>query len=182
MNQHSTPVTPVTVFDPLQNYLDNNETTSSLNESTENQEHPLNIFMASSETSDRKGKQKAKQKKKSDADIVDEDDEEEDEPTIGDGALSCSSNGSRRSENSPLTKEDKRRRNTAASARFRFKKKMREQALQKTACDMTEKTRHMEDRIHDLEREIKWLKSLVVEKNDSRIEQLIQERPTHIKL
>ncbi|KAI9482936.1 MAG: hypothetical protein EXX96DRAFT_498699, partial [Benjaminiella poitrasii] len=45
----------------------------------------------------------------------------------------------------PLSKEDKRRRNTAASARFRFKKKLREQALQQTAKEMTEKAKTFEN-------------------------------------
>ncbi|ORZ22598.1 hypothetical protein BCR42DRAFT_287630, partial [Absidia repens] len=62
---------------------------------------------------------------------------------------------------------DKRRRNTAASARFRIKKKMREQSLQRTACEMTEKAKVLENRVHELEREVKWLKDLVVAKNGS---------------
>ncbi|KAI8149475.1 hypothetical protein BJV82DRAFT_588197 [Fennellomyces sp. T-0311] len=76
-----------------------------------------------------------------------------------------------------LTKDDKRKRNTAASARFRVKKKMREQALQRTAYEMTEKSKRLEAHIQDLEREIKWLKALVVEKSEGRLEQLINERP-----
>lgn len=101
-----------------------------------------------------------------------EEEEDEDEPVIGDGAQSYSSMGSNGSRSS-LTKDDKRRRNTAASARFRIKKKMREQALQNTACEMTDKTKKMEQRVHELEREIKWLKALVVEKNEA----LVRERP-----
>lgn len=115
-----------------------------------------------------------------DDDSQDDDGEEgdEDTPVIGDGAQSYSSMGSNSSRTSqPLTKDDKRRRNTAASARFRIKKKMREQALQNTACEMTDKAQRMEQRVHELEREIKWLKALVVEKNEARIEQLVRERP-----
>ena len=63
--------------------------------------------------------------------------------------------------------EDKRRRNTAASARFRIKKKQREQALEKTAKEMTEKVSNLEARINQLEMENKWLKSLITEKNDN---------------
>lgn len=63
--------------------------------------------------------------------------------------------------------EDKRRRNTAASARFRVKKKQREQALEKTAKDMTEKVSVLESKITQLEMENKWLKSLITEKNES---------------
>ncbi|TDZ33711.1 Regulatory protein cys-3 [Colletotrichum sidae] len=62
--------------------------------------------------------------------------------------------------------EDKRRRNTAASARFRIKKKQREQALEKSAKEMTDKVQALEQRINLLETENRWLKNLVMEKND----------------
>jgi len=62
--------------------------------------------------------------------------------------------------------EDKRRRNTAASARFRIKKKQREQALEKSAKEMTEKAQRLETKVYQLEMENKWLKSLITEKND----------------
>ncbi|QUC23932.1 uncharacterized protein UV8b_08173 [Ustilaginoidea virens] len=62
--------------------------------------------------------------------------------------------------------EDKRRRNTAASARFRIKKKQREQALEKSAKEMTEKVTSLENRVAQLETENKWLKNLLVEKNE----------------
>lgn len=61
--------------------------------------------------------------------------------------------------------EDKRRRNTAASARFRIKKKQREQALERTAKEMSEKVGALEQRISQLEMENKWLKNLITEKN-----------------
>lgn len=61
--------------------------------------------------------------------------------------------------------EDKRRRNTAASARFRVKKKQREQALEKTAKEMSEKVQVLEARVGQLEMENKWLKGLITEKN-----------------
>ena len=64
--------------------------------------------------------------------------------------------------------EDKRRRNTAASARFRIKKKQREQALEKSAKEMTDKVNALENRISQLETENKWLKNLVMEKNDGK--------------
>jgi hypothetical protein len=63
--------------------------------------------------------------------------------------------------------EDKRRRNTAASARFRIKKKQREQALEKTAKEMTDKASKLETKVSQLEMENKWLKSLITEKNDA---------------
>ena len=61
--------------------------------------------------------------------------------------------------------EDKRRRNTAASARFRVKKKQREQALEKTAKEMSDKVQILEARVNQLEMENKWLKGLITEKN-----------------
>jgi len=64
--------------------------------------------------------------------------------------------------------EDKRRRNTAASARFRVKKKQREQALEKTAKEMTDKATKLEKRVHELELENKWLKGLITEKTSGQ--------------
>lgn len=61
--------------------------------------------------------------------------------------------------------EDKRRRNTAASARFRVKKKMREQALEKTVKETTDKNTALEARVTALELENQWLKNLITEKN-----------------
>ncbi|KUI67369.1 Regulatory protein cys-3 [Cytospora mali] len=62
--------------------------------------------------------------------------------------------------------EDKRRRNTAASARFRVKKKQREQALEKSAKEMSDKVSALEQKITQLETENQWLKKLVLEKNE----------------
>ncbi|KAI7863082.1 hypothetical protein BDF14DRAFT_1847649 [Spinellus fusiger] len=61
--------------------------------------------------------------------------------------------------------DDKRRRNTAASARFRQKKKIREHALEQTAKEMTDKTEALEKRVKELEMEAKWLRALIVEKD-----------------
>jgi signal recognition particle GTPase len=66
--------------------------------------------------------------------------------------------------------EDKRRRNTAASARFRIKKKQREQALEKSAKEMTDKVTSLENKVAQLETENKWLKNLLVEKNEGNDE------------
>jgi Ulp1 family protease len=60
--------------------------------------------------------------------------------------------------------EDKRRRNTAASARFRVKKKMREQAMEHSVREMTEKSDKLQDRVNNLESEIKYLRSLLLDK------------------
>ncbi|KAI9781854.1 MAG: hypothetical protein M1839_005646 [Geoglossum umbratile] len=66
------------------------------------------------------------------------------------------------------SEEDKRRRNTAASARFRVKKKQREQALERTAREMTDKCSRLKARIRQLEMENKWLKNLITEKNENQ--------------
>lgn len=68
--------------------------------------------------------------------------------------------------------EDKRRRNTAASARFRVKKKQREQALEQTAKELENKNLLLEQRIARLETENEWLRGLVVEKNGGAKEDL----------
>ncbi|KAF2716631.1 hypothetical protein K431DRAFT_234935, partial [Polychaeton citri CBS 116435] len=62
--------------------------------------------------------------------------------------------------------EDKRRRNTAASARFRVKKKQREQALEKQAKDMSDKVSDLESKVQKLEMENKWLRELITDKKD----------------
>lgn len=61
--------------------------------------------------------------------------------------------------------EDKRRRNTAASARFRVKKKQREQTLEKTVKEVQDKNSKLEAKVTQLEMENKWLKDLITEKN-----------------
>jgi Basic region leucine zipper len=60
----------------------------------------------------------------------------------------------------------KRLRNTAASARFRAKKKLREQSLESSAQQKREKLAALEARIRQLETENKWLKSLIIEKHN----------------
>ncbi|KAI7904734.1 uncharacterized protein BX663DRAFT_559712 [Cokeromyces recurvatus] len=62
--------------------------------------------------------------------------------------------------------EDKRRRNTAASARFRIKKKLREQAMEQSVREMTTKSEQLQDRINHLETEIKFLRSLLLNKSN----------------
>ena len=61
--------------------------------------------------------------------------------------------------------EDKRRRNTAASARFRVKKKQREQALERTTKDLTDKANALQSKLVQLQTENEWLRKLVIEKN-----------------
>lgn len=68
------------------------------------------------------------------------------------------------SEEGSVPDEDKRRRNTAASARFRIKKKLREQAMEQSVREMTLKSDKLQDRVDNLESEIKFLRSLLLEK------------------
>nr|GAT51096.1 predicted protein [Mycena chlorophos] len=58
--------------------------------------------------------------------------------------------------------EDKRRRNTAASARFRLKKKEREAALETRAKELEGRVNELERECEGLRRENGWLKGLVV--------------------
>ncbi|KAJ6547118.1 hypothetical protein B0H19DRAFT_1164083 [Mycena capillaripes] len=58
--------------------------------------------------------------------------------------------------------EDKRRRNTAASARFRLKKKEREAALETRAKELETRVNELERECEGLRRENGWLKGLVV--------------------
>jgi hypothetical protein len=58
--------------------------------------------------------------------------------------------------------EDKRRRNTAASARFRAKKKEREAALEKRSKELEGRVSELERECESLRRENGWLKGLVV--------------------
>lgn len=82
-------------------------------------------------------------------------------PRVGDKRKSITTDG----DNARVAaEEDKRRRNTAASARFRVKKKQREQALEKTAKEMTERAQMLETKVQQLEMENKWLKGLITER------------------
>jgi len=80
-----------------------------------------------------------------------------------DAASSSSKNLSGEENTRMAAEEDKRRRNTLASARFRAKKKMREQALEKDHKEMSAKIDKLENRIKELELENKWLRGLVVQ-------------------
>ena len=84
------------------------------------------------------------------------------------GSLSMPSVGDMEEASRMAAEEDKRRRNTAASARFRVKKKQREQALEKQAKDMSDKVAQLEGKVQQLEMENKWLKELITEKSDAK--------------
>ncbi|KAF7722361.1 hypothetical protein EC973_003206 [Apophysomyces ossiformis] len=78
------------------------------------------------------------------------------------------STNKRTRENEDLTvasEDDKRRRNTAASARFRIKKKLREQAMEQTVRDMSAKSEALQNRVNELEMEVRWLRGLLIEKD-----------------
>ncbi|KAJ3813944.1 hypothetical protein F5876DRAFT_62733 [Lentinula aff. lateritia] len=62
----------------------------------------------------------------------------------------------------PGVTEDKRRRNTAASARFRIKKKQRNLNLERTVSDLTGRADELEKEAADLRRENGWLKEIVM--------------------
>lgn len=66
--------------------------------------------------------------------------------------------------------EDKRRRNTAASARFRIKKKEHEQALERSAKEMDKKVTSLEGRITQLEIENRWLRDLILEHSECDVD------------
>ncbi|GJJ77029.1 hypothetical protein EMPS_09388 [Entomortierella parvispora] len=74
--------------------------------------------------------------------------------------------------------EDKRRRNTAASARFRQKKRLREQALEQTAREQTARAEALENHVRELEMEVRWLRGLIVEK-DSRLHEATMSLRDH---
>lgn len=61
--------------------------------------------------------------------------------------------------------EEKRRRNTAASARFRIKKKQKTVNLQRSISDLTGRADDLEREAADLRRENGWLKEIVMLKN-----------------
>ncbi|GMM38621.1 hypothetical protein DASC09_059600 [Saccharomycopsis crataegensis] len=68
---------------------------------------------------------------------------------------------------------DKRKRNTLASARFRVKKKMKEQLMEQSLVDLNSKVAELKATIMKLEMENKCLKSLVIEKNERTSNELL---------
>ncbi|KAL1738640.1 hypothetical protein HDZ31DRAFT_16016, partial [Schizophyllum fasciatum] len=57
--------------------------------------------------------------------------------------------------------EEKRRRNTAASARFRIKKKQKTLNLERSVADLTGRAEELEKEAADLRRENGWLREIV---------------------
>ena len=84
-------------------------------------------------------------------------------PEREDSPLPDSPTDSLKAGGTPLTAaEDKRRRNTAASARFRAKKKEREAALERRSKELEMRVGELERECEALRRENGWLKGLVV--------------------
>nr|CAG8557712.1 12469_t:CDS:2 [Entrophospora candida] len=67
------------------------------------------------------------------------------------------------------TDDEKRRRNTLASAKFRNKRRMKEQELERIAREMTEKAELLECRVKELESEVKLLRGLIIDIDSSRL-------------
>ncbi|KAJ8658613.1 hypothetical protein O0I10_005653 [Lichtheimia ornata] len=80
-------------------------------------------------------------------------------------AASAAIESEKKTEEQIAAEEDKRRRNTAASARFRIKKKQREQAMEQTVREMKAKSDQLQERVVELEQEVKWLRGLLLEKS-----------------
>lgn len=69
---------------------------------------------------------------------------------------------------------DKRRRNTAASARFRNKKKVKEKQMEGRISDLNQTVKQFENRIQQLELENRVLRTLIIEKGTERSDQEVQ--------
>ena len=64
--------------------------------------------------------------------------------------------------------EDKKKRNTAASARFRIKKKLKEQEMERKARELEEKVAALEKKLKTMEMENKCLKSIIFQQNEQK--------------
>lgn len=77
------------------------------------------------------------------------------------------------------TDMDKRKRNTAASARFRIKKKLKEKEMETKIDQLDEMIKNFELKINELEMENRLLKNLIIEKGNRNSDQelkLLKER------
>ncbi|QDS69551.1 hypothetical protein FKW77_007830 [Venturia effusa] len=66
-----------------------------------------------------------------------------------------------------IAEDEKRKRNLAASARFRQKKKQREQQLEKATKELNDRADELEARVIELEQENELLKAMLTEKVDT---------------
>ncbi|CAH2355391.1 transcriptional activator of sulfur metabolism Met28p [[Candida] railenensis] len=72
------------------------------------------------------------------------------------------------------TNDDKRRRNTAASARFRIKKKQKEQEMESKAKKLQDTVSNLEKKLKTLEMENKCLKNLILQQNERKNSDLLE--------
>lgn len=86
--------------------------------------------------------------------------------TASRGSISGGSNG-----NNAYNELDKRKRNTAASARFRIKKKMREKEMEIKIQQLDDLIKEFEIKITELEMENRLLKNLIIEKGNQKSSQ-----------
>jgi FAD synthase len=70
--------------------------------------------------------------------------------------------------------DDKKKKNTIASARFRAKKKQKDMELKNENEELQKKVVVLEGKLKESEMEIKWLKDLLVEKNKASQQQELQ--------
>lgn len=70
--------------------------------------------------------------------------------------------------------DDKRKRNTAASARFRIKKKLKEQQMEEHAKLLQDRVVNLEKKLKTLEMENKCLKNLILQKNEKNSNDLLE--------
>lgn len=99
--------------------------------------------------------------------------------TFSSGSESSSQNGIPKlkqeySMSCTLSKYDKRRRNTAALARFRVKKKMREKNMDAKLQEMEATIREFEIKIHRLEMENKLLRTLIDERGSKKSDEELE--------
>jgi hypothetical protein len=90
------------------------------------------------------------------------------EPSAFASSHTPSSDASDNADEAAAIAEDKRRRNTSASARFRIKKKQKTLNLERTVTDLTGRTEELEREALELRRENSWLKEIVLLKSRRR--------------
>ncbi|QPG74988.1 hypothetical protein FOA43_002328 [Brettanomyces nanus] len=84
------------------------------------------------------------------------------------GSVSSVSTSPFSSDSKGDVEKDKRRRNTAASARFRIKKKVKEQEMERSLKELSDMSKNLEVKIQQLQMENKLMRNLVIEKNHQR--------------
>lgn len=77
---------------------------------------------------------------------------------------------------------DKRKRNTAASARFRIKKKLKEKEMEHKILHLDELIKRFEKKVGELEMENRLLKNLIIEKGNRNSEKELLLLKQKVKL